>query len=107
MKNAMLRQASARVNELARPQVPHDQRVGGQLGVVVEIALAPHAQFQAIGLELVVLHKSSPTGSTSSRPSIVVLIGIEMNAVDAADADDAPASKNAQLISAAIARTPG
>ena len=70
MKNAMLRHASPRVNSLPGVQILHHQRVGRQLGIIVEIALAPHAQLQAIGLELVVLHKSFLTGSTSWRPSI-------------------------------------
>ena len=37
----------------------------------------------------------------------LVLIGVEMDAVDVADANDVPASKNAQPISAAIAAYAG
>ncbi len=62
MKNAMLRQASPRVNGL--PEILHDLRIRRELGVIVEVALAPHAQLQPICLEFVVLHKSRLTVST-------------------------------------------
>ena len=89
--------------QLARRQIPHHQRIGAHFGIVVEIALAPHAQLQALGLELVVISQELPDRIDQMAAEYLVLIGIEMDAVDFADADDAPASKNSQLISAAIA----
>src|SRR5688572_4520499 len=61
---------AAREWRLAGLQVPHDERISSELGIVVEIVLAPHAKLQAVGLELGVLHKSFFTGSTRCRASI-------------------------------------
>src|SRR5688572_11798237 len=93
---------AAREWRLAGLEVPHDERISSELGVVVDVALAPHAQFQPIRFKLVVGHRRFLTGSTSCVPRITCWSASRCTPSMALAVMMRLASKNAQLISAAI-----
>src|SRR5918994_2083278 len=93
---------AAREWRLAGLEVPHDERISSELGILVEIAFAPHAQLQTLGLELSVLHRSFFTGSTTCRPSISCWSASRCTPSIALAAMMRAASKNWHFSSAAI-----